>query len=150
MNKIKWDWGTGIFIVIVIFLIVSIGTTLFFMNQKVDLVASDYYNKGIEHQKQIDRINRTNDLNDIVSIDLFNDHILLTFPVDSSESKFEGSIKFYRPSDSNKDFSLPVTLNDDGKQIIPTKSLLVGYWKVIVEWSQGSEEYYKEKSFVLN
>ena len=55
MKKSKFNWGTGILITIIVFMIVPIGTVVFLMNQDVDLVATDYYNKGIQHQEQIDR-----------------------------------------------------------------------------------------------
>ena len=82
MKKINWNWGTGILIVIIIFLIVTISTTVFLMNQKVDLVSSDYYKKGIEHQKQIDKINRTNALDEKISVAPEAELIRVTFPKD--------------------------------------------------------------------
>ena len=50
MSKSKFNWGTGILITIIIFMVITIGTVVFLMNQDVDLVTSDYYNKGIQHQ----------------------------------------------------------------------------------------------------
>jgi len=150
MKKISWNWGTGIFITIVIFLIISIGTTVFLMNQKVDLVSSDYYNKGIEHQKQIDRMNRTNLMDDRVTINLEKSFIRLIFPKDFSKQNYKGLVNFYRPSDSNKDFSIELSIDTSGQQLIPTSSLLKGYWKVKVDWTLDSIEYYKENAFVIN
>ena len=50
------------------------------MNQDVDLVASDYYDKGIQHQNQIDRENRTNSMSEAVQIIPENGFVRLTFP----------------------------------------------------------------------
>lgn len=150
MKKISWNWGTGITIVIIIFLIVTIGTTIFFMNQKVDLVASDYYKKGIEHQKQIERINRTNALDENISIHPESGFVKVLFPKDFSKEIYSGNIQFYRPSDSNKDFSLELKIDSTGQQLIPTHNIEKGYWKVIINWSQDSVEYYKENAFVIN
>lgn len=150
MKKIEWNWGTGILIVIIIFLIVTISTTVFLMNQKVDLVSNDYYNKGIEHQKQIDRINRTNLMNDKVSIVLEKDFIRFSFPDKFYQSNYSGSVKLYRPSDSNKDFTVELKVDSSGQQLISTSNLLKGYWKAEVEWVQDSVDYYKESAFIIN
>jgi hypothetical protein len=150
MKKIKWNWGTGILITIILFLIITISTTVFLMNQKVDLVSSDYYNKGIQHQNQIDMVNRTNSLDEKVSIKPEFGFIKLAFPKTILQSTYTGIINFYRPSDSNKDFSVSLSVDTSGQQLISTQNILKGYWKVIVNWTQDSVEYYKENSFVIN
>ena len=91
-------------------MIITIGTVLFLMNQDVDLVASDYYDKGILHQKQIDRENRTNLMSEAVQIIPENGFVRLTFPKFYSQKGLTGTIQFYRPSNSKKDFSLQFQL----------------------------------------
>jgi hypothetical protein len=150
MSKSKFNWGTGILITIIIFMIITIGTVVFLMNQDVDLVASDYYDKGIHHQKQIDRMNRTNKIGDEVSINPENGFVRLTLPKSFLQKSLAGIIQFYRPSDSKKDFSIPLSVDSSGQQIISTQSIARGYWKVKVDWTQDSVEYYKESSFVIN
>ena len=80
MKKNKLNWGTGILITIIVFMIITISTVVYLMNQDVDLVASDYYDKGIHHQAQIDRMNRTNKMGDEVSINRENGFIRLVLP----------------------------------------------------------------------
>jgi len=150
MSKSKFNWGTGILISIIVFMIITIGTVVFLMNQDVDLVASDYYDKGIQHQKQIDRENRTNSMSEAVQIILENGFVRLAFPKSYSQKKLTGTIQFYRPSDSKKDFALAVSIDTVAQQLIPTQNLEKGYWKVKVNWTLDSIEYYKESSFVIN
>jgi hypothetical protein len=150
MNKSKFNWGTGILITIIVFMVITIGTVVFLMNQDVDLVASDYYNKGIEHQAQIDRVNRTNLMTKTVLINSENGFVRLIFPKSFSQNNFNGTIQFYRPSDSKKDFSIPLSVDTSGQQIISTQSIAKGYWKVKVDWTQDFVEYYKESYFVIN
>jgi hypothetical protein len=120
------------------------------MNQDVDLVASDYYNKGIQHQDQIDRVNRTNSMDEAVQINPENGFIRLVFPKSLTQKNFSGTIQFYRPSNSKKDFSLPISIDNTAQQIVPTQNLDKGYWTVKLNWIQDSVEYYKESSFVIN
>jgi hypothetical protein len=150
MSKSKFNWGTGILITIIIFMVITIGTVVFLMNQDVDLVTSDYYNKGIQHQSQIERVNRTNEMVEKVSINQGNGFVSIQFSKNAFTKKFEGTIQFYRPSDSKKDFSIPLSIDTSGQQIISTQSIAKGLWKVKVDWTQDSIEYYKESSFVIN
>ncbi len=150
MKKINWNWGTGITIVIILFLILAIGTTIFFMNQKVDLVASDYYKRGIEHQRQIEKETRSNALGDSVTIFPEAGFIKLTFPKPRTANEYKGKIQFYRPSDSSKDFIVDLKIDPAGLQLIPVKNIIKGYWHVQIDWSRDSIEYYKESSFVIN
>ena len=150
MSKSKFNWGTGILITIIIFMVITIGTVVFLMNQDVDLVTNDYYNKGIQHQSQIEKVNRTNEMVEKVSINLGNGFVVFNFPKSLTKKSIEGTIQFYRPSDSKKDFSIPLSVDTSGQQIISTQSIVKGYWKVKVDWKQDSIEYYKESSFVIN
>ena len=150
MSKSKFNWGTGILITIIIFMVITISTVVFLMNQDVDLVADDYYNKGIQHQSQIERVNRTNEMVEKVSINQGNGIIIFNFPKTYSQKSFEGTIQFYRPSNSKKDFSLPISIDTSAQQIVPTQNLEKGYWTVKLNWTQDSIEYYKESSFVIN
>jgi hypothetical protein len=150
MTKSKFNWGTGILITIIVFMIITIGTVVFLMNQDVDLVASDYYNKGIQHQDQIDRVNRTNLMDEAVQINSENGFLRLVFPKSFAQKNFNGKIQFYRPSDSKKDFSIPISIDTSAQQIVSTQSLDKGYWTVKLNWTQDSIEFYKESSFVIN
>lgn len=150
MSQSKFNWGTGILITIILFMIIVISTAVYLMNQDVDLVTNDYYNKGINHQQQIDRMNRTNAMEDKVQISPENGYLKLKFPKSYAQKSFNGTIQFYRPSDSKKDFALSISIDTSAQQLIPVQNLEKGYWKVELSWTQGSLEYYKESSFVIN
>lgn len=150
MSKSKFNWGTGILITIIIFMVITISTVVFLMNQDVDLVTSDYYNKGIQHQSQIERVNRTNEMVEKVLINPGNGFVIFIFPKSLAQKSLKGTIQFYRPSDSKKDFSIPLSVDTNGQQVISTQSIAKGYWKVKVDWTQDAIEYYKESSFVIN
>jgi hypothetical protein len=150
MSKSKFNWGTGILISIIIFMIITISTVVFLMNQDVDLVTSDYYDKGIQHQDQIDRVNRTNVMDEKVLINLERGFIRLVFPKEFAQKSLNGTVQFYRPSDFKKDFALSISIDTSAQQLISTQDLEKGYWKVKLNWMQDSVEYYKESSFVIN
>jgi hypothetical protein len=150
MKKSKFNWGTGILITIILFMVITIGTVIFLMKQDVDLVASDYYDKGIQHQDQIDRVTRTNSMDEAVQINPENGFVRLVFPKSFTQKIFNGTIQFYRPSNSKKDFSLPISIDTSAQQTVSTQTLDKGYWTVKLSWTQDSIEYYKENSFIIN
>lgn len=145
----KISWGTGIVIAIVIFMTITLATVVFMMNQDVDLVSDDYYEKGIKYQQQIDLVNRSNKLDEPVKMEFNGSIVKITFPESIMNEKIAGEIFFYRPSDAQKDFKLPLILTE-GNQVIPVQGLERGFWRVKLNWDiNNKENYYSETSFIL-
>ena len=150
MKKIKWNWGTGILLSIIIFMAILIGLVYVFMNQDVDLVTKDYYSKELKYQDRINKINNTSELGKDVGILLQNNFVKLTFPDSVFNNKASGIIYFYRPSGSKKDFTVPVAVLNNNTQLVNTAVLEKGLWKVKVEWGMGGRDFYSEKSININ
>ena len=146
---VKFNWGTGIFISIASFMIITIILTFVFMNQRVDLVANDYYEKTLTYQKQIDTYKRTAELKEMVSFNYAGDKINLSFPDSFLRQVDNGKLYFYRPSDSKKDFIIPIQLDKNGRQTFNTVKIDKGYWKVEIEWSMNKQNYLMEKSVLI-
>ena len=146
---VKFNWGTGIFISIASFMIITIILTLVFMNQRVDLVANDYYEKTLTYQNQIDTYKRTAELKEMVSFYYAGDKINLSFPESFLRQVDNGKLNFYRPSDSKKDFIIPLQLDKKGSQTFNTLKIDKGYWKVEIEWTMNKQNYLMEKSVLI-
>lgn len=145
----KISWGTGIVIAIVIFMTITLATVVFMMNQDVDLVSDDYYEKGIKYQEQIDMENRSQRLKDNVKMEWSGGMFEISFPDEFYGQILSGQIFFYRPSDSKKDFRLPLNLTER-KQYIPVQGLEKGLWRVKLNWNLNNKDYYySETSFIL-
>jgi len=146
---LKFNWGTGIFISIVLFMIVSIILAVIFMNQRVDLVTNNYYEKTLTYQNQIDAYKRTAGLKEKVSFNYADNKINLYFPGSFLQQVNNGKLYFYRPSDSRKDFTVPIQLNKEGSQTLNTAKIDKGYWKVEIQWTMNNEDYKMEKSVLI-
>lgn len=145
----KISWGTGIVAVILIFMAITIATVIFMMNQDVDLVSNDYYEKGIKYQQQIDMENRSQRLKENVKMDLDGSMFEVSFPEEYDNRSIKGEIYFYRPSNARKDFRLPLSLTQRS-QFIPVQGLEKGFWRVQLNWNlDNKENYYSETSFIL-
>lgn len=142
----KISWGTGIVIAFIIFVIFSLGTTIYLMNQKVDLVEEDYYKKGIEYQKDIDVQRKSSELSEKIKFDFNGQYLTISFPYNFSDDKISGEILLYRPSDSGLDMKIPLS-TDSLTQIIPVSNLTKGFWRVKLRWQYEGQDYYDESSF---
>ena len=142
----KFNWGTGIVIFIILF-VSGIGTLVYIsFQQDINLVHKDYYPREIEHQKMIDKVNNTNNLEGEIKILLSDSMVEVTFPNEFRFDEIEGEILFYRPSDFNEDLTFPIQLSEKGTQHISTDGLLSGKYIIKVEWAFGETEYYFEES----
>jgi FixH len=135
------NWGKSIVLCFILFAS-FIGIMAYRMaTAKVDLVQADYYQKEIDYQQQIDRIQNSKTLNNLnIMTYLPSVHTLrIAFP--SPVTK--GEVNFYRTSDKELDFKVPLS-----KQTLfeySTKKLQKGHWKIQSIWSDGAREYFVEK-----
>ncbi|MFD2933483.1 FixH family protein [Spirosoma flavum] len=140
------NWGKSIILVFVLFA-GFIGTLVYLMTrQHVDLVSDNYYQNEIEYQQHIDRVANAR----------HNSSTTMTYQADQQQVIFvlpstlqKGEITFYRPSDSQQDFRITIPAKHPTRQVIPTKALAKGNWRVQFTWSDGQLEYYKEEQIFL-
>lgn len=129
----KLNWGTGIFIFLVIFLLACAAFIIFAMKQGVNLVHKDYYEKGVNYTEQMQVNARSKPYYSQVSTSIHNDYFSIDFD-DSLAAKIDsGNVTMYRPSDSHRDVSAPLLLSDNSIKIkkealIPGRYILKLYW----------------------
>lgn len=148
--KIKFNWGTGILIGIIIFIAATVAMTLIFMNQDVNLVTDKYYEDSLKYQDEIDKKSRTNSLNEEVKINLVGKELSILFPDDFLDKYFSGEIYFYRPSNPGLDFKLPLRPGNDGSQVILTDKIEKGFWRLKLNWVMDGNGYYNERAITIN
>lgn len=145
--NIKWNWGWGIFLSIVVFMIIIVIIVGFMMSREVDLVTDKYYDKEIRYQEQINKEKRTSELAEKIEVNFTNSSLTISFPADTT---LKGELYFYRPSDLHKDFKIPINIGNDFKQVLDISTLERGLWKIQISWSVKGDDYYSEKTLVLN
>ena len=146
----KLNWGTGIVITIIIFLIVSFAMIFHFMSQKVDLVTDNYYEKTLIYQSKIDEAERSKEINKEIKLEYLNNQLKFIFPNSTANKISSGEIYFYRPSDSNKDFKAPFQLNESNEMLLDASKIEKGYWKVQIKWLMNEESYSVERTLMIN
>ena len=146
----KFNWGTGIFAVYIGFVLLILAAVIFAFTIDVDLVADNYYEKELLHQTEIDKADRASKLTQQINFSQYNDSVILRFPKIFSQNLISGTIFFSRDDNSERDFFIPVTLDDSLSQVIPTKNLLPGLWRVKIDWRVNSTTFLTQKNLMVN
>lgn len=145
------SWGWKIVVVYSLFVIMTLSMVFFFMRQKVDLVADDYYKQEIEYQDKIDKISNARSLREPISFTFSSQEreIQLKFPKAHIDQGIAGEVRLYRPSDSDEDKGFDIKPNTNGEQVIAVGSLKKGMWRVKISWTSAGKGYYDEKVITL-
>ncbi len=144
----KWNWGYGIALAYTLFVAAMVGMVIKSTRYDHSLVADDYYAKDIAYQAQYDKMANSLALKEDLAIRLDRDGMIaLDFP--DEMGKVEGQIHFFCPSDSKRDFRLPVRTNSKFVQRIPATQLKGGLWRIKVDWKANGTAYYTEETLFL-
>lgn len=149
--KIKIGWGMGIVIAFIVF----IGFIMYFvfnmiMNKKYDhdFVTENYYEKELAYQQSKNSIEATHASGMAVEIVPSKEGVTLVFPEKVAENQIVGTVSFYRPSDQNRDFKIPLQLKEN-KMLIPISVLELGRWNVEVNYVFDQKEYLSAKNILI-
>jgi hypothetical protein len=145
--KIKFNWGTGIVVAIVLFMafILSFVYRSLTPEYSHELVSEDYYKDELHYQKEIDKLNNALNLDKNISLHVSGKGITIVFPKDKDFNKISGTISFQRMSNSKLDFSQEINLSNH-QVFIPENKLVTGKWEVKIDWIYMKEEYLLKES----
>lgn len=118
---------------------------------KTELVTTDYYGKELKYQEQLDKMKRSNILNQPLSWTVMNKkEVKLNFPSDVKGKDVKARILFYRPDNSLRDFNISCQADSTGVCIVSSDKFRHGAYKMEVDWSAGKETYYTEGVININ
>jgi hypothetical protein len=147
----NFNWGKGITIFIILFLVVTIGQVILIHKLvDYDLVEEEYYDAEINFQKQINRVKRTNELSEKLSVKVLADSIEFNFPKMFNSKSINGIINFYKPSDDLLDKNAMIIVDNNNKMYFDKSRLSPGLWRLKIDWNVDSVEYYNEKIIMVN
>ena len=129
----KFNWGTGIFIFLVIFLLACAAFIIFALEQDVNLVHKDYYEKGVNYTEQMNVNARSKPYYNSIQTTMQSDFFSIDFDSSLAARIDSGNVIMFRPSDSHQDVSVPLLLSDNSLKIskgalIPGRYILKLYW----------------------
>lgn len=144
------NFGHKIGIVYTLFVIFMITLVTLCVKQKdISLVSNDYYKQEIAYQAEIEKQRNAEQLTTPVEISYAGEkqQVSISFPAEQKGAV--GKVKFYRPSDAKKDFTVDLALQQNTVQNIEVNKLVKGLWVVKIEWEKAGKVYQTEEKLVL-
>lgn len=145
----KFNWGTGIAIFFILFVITTVSVVIRTTYHDHSLVVDKYYEADLEYQKHYEKVARNKALSTELEVKLLKKEGLIQFQFPMETKSVSGNILFFRPSDTSKDFQVPIQTNEKQQFLFSTKDLISGLWRVKIDWSSNGKEYYKEQRIVI-
>ena len=148
--NLRWNWGHSIAAVYTVFALVTIGFVVFAMDQRVDLVSTDYYEQAIALDARRTAEANARSLGAAFAITELGDGQAVTvqWPVDAI-SGAAGTLTLYRPADATADRRTPMAPNAQGAQTLSLAGLAPGRWQLQVEWTVGARAFFAERKVVV-
>jgi hypothetical protein len=143
-------WGHKIILVFLLFAAGIITLVVKSFGTKIDMVTTDYYGAELKYQQVIDGRQNTSQLSAPVIITQPEGLVLLTFPAELQGQDLQGQVLFYRPSDSQKDITLPLILDAQGCLPVSKQKFIPGSYRVKMQWTVNSKPYFQETALYIH
>jgi hypothetical protein len=139
----KFNWGTGIFLFLTVFLLACAVFITFAFRQDVNLVHEDYYQKGVDYTDQMETEARSVAYYSSFNTYLDDGYFVVEFEKSLTVKMDSGVALLYRPSDSKEDISFKI----DGLDhlAIPTEDLISGRYILKMYWYSDGLKYEVDK-----
>lgn len=144
-----WPYAiTGYFAIFIATLAIFVAWAV---RQRMDLVRPDYYEHEILYQREIDRLNRSAEIDPDVqlSYDDKSRRVVILLPTRHGGDRAAGTVAFYRPSDARSDREVSLALDANGTQRMDVRQYAPGLWKVRINWSVDGNDYVVQRSIVI-
>lgn len=145
----KLNWGTGIAIFYILF-VVSLVFQVFRSRQfDHSLVSDNYYELDLKYQERYNKLRNAHDSKNTIQFDHDKVAKKLSLQFPELEQLPAGKIHFFRPSNSRMDFEIEIQASPRGKMQLPTDQLAPGLWRVKVDWEYKDQAYYQEAVVII-
>lgn len=147
--KIKWNWGTGIFLALIA-MMTFVGFLVYkTFDYKINKVSEDYYERGLNHTGQMERVANTRPYAQEFEV-IYADDCRVKFPSYFIGKKIDGQIVFFRPSDYEQDKGFDISLNENGEQVFELDHFFKGRYIVKATFEVDNTPYYLEQEIIFN
>ncbi len=147
--KIKFNWGTGITLVLILFVSFIVSFIIFSQTEFINFVSEDYYPKALKYEEQIQRIQNTKALSEPVKTEQNETQITVKFPNYFKDKDISGTLHFYYILDFRLDKSVKLNLNQNLQQTIDTQYFPKGRYFLKIDWQTPEKSYYQENEIII-
>lgn len=136
----KFNWGTGILIFLILFLIACAIFIAFAMRQSVELVHEDYYERGVDHSSQMEVERRSAPYQDAIKAVQLEGTLQISMTDTVAVRCDSARIQLYRPSDNQLDMNMSYE-PARGTLVISREDLQPGRYILNLSWYSGGLKY---------
>jgi len=145
----KLNWGSGIFLFLLFFVLSGVGFLLYTITIDWSLVEDDYYPKGLKHEQVLVKERNYSSLQEPLTVQLSAASVDIRFPSIFRGQSIAGHIQAYRPSDKALDYHTPVKVDTTLVQSIPLSHFRRGNYVIKIDWYASGKAYYKEDQLFI-
>lgn len=145
----KWNWGTGIFLFIVGFVVACVVFVIWTRSFDWSLVEEDYYPKELRHEEKLEKMRNAASLGSPVLTEVTPSGVTVVFPAALRGAVLTGAIHIYRPSDERMDRTIPLVADTAMRRFLPSSLFVSGRYVLKIEWSGNDCSFYAEKEIDL-
>lgn len=146
----RWNWGHSIAAVYIVFAASTAGFVVFAMDQRVDLVSTDYYEQSIALDSRREAEANARALGAALSMTEQADaHTITVHWPAAAVVDASGTVTLYRAADATADRRLPLHADANGAMTIALAGLAPGPWKLQLEWTSGGRMFYAERDLTI-
>jgi hypothetical protein len=145
----KFNWGTGILIFLILFLLAAAAFIIFAMRQDVNLVHKDYYEKGVDYTDQMNVITRSQPFSEKIKVQQDENGLLIAMDSALATTIDSGKVLLYRPSGSNQDLEILIE-KPVGNIFISADKLIGGRYILKAQWFTGGTRYETDQTVIVN
>jgi hypothetical protein len=149
MKKWKMNWGTGLAIVLGLFVLSMAYTMYLVTQQRFDLVTENYYEKELAYQETIDRQENALALSGTSALKVVDGKIQLQFPPELIGQTAQAKIELYCQTDARKDFTLTEENWTVANIPLSGEKMTTGKWIAKVTLDTEEAQYYFDPSIVV-
>lgn len=136
----KFNWGTGILIVLIVFLVACAAFIYFAFQQEVNLVHRDYYEKGVGHTDQMKVTARSASFKNAFEISNQETTLVVSIAESLAARMDSGRVLMFRPSSSKNDIWYPLEVKNSTLNL-PKENLLAGRYILKIYWYSDGLKY---------
>jgi hypothetical protein len=144
----KFNWGTGILVFLILFLSASAVFIFFAMRQDVNLVHEDYYEQGVDYSAQMNVDARSAEYKDSFKTYIEDGSLVVDFGKSLALSIDSGSVLLFRPSSSSLDVSMPFGHIESSLKI-PRSNLVAGRYILKLSWYSSGLKYEVDETIFI-
>jgi len=143
----KFNWGTGIFIFLIIFVSLAITFIIFSLQFDANLVNKDYYEKGLDYDNEIAIKKRSKQFEDNIKILEQNNTVVINFDEELAKDIDTCNVYFFKISDRYQDYQKDYQVVNN-EIVIEQTNLSKGKYTLKIAWKKDNDIYTVEKMYV--